>query len=99
MVAVSRARRGGRRTRTVASIVMFMLAHRMACYTPSLWHLSSPGIIIAIMPTRDGRCTNRTYTETKGRPPQVWRAFLFARNMTLDFGKADGLITAVIQDH
>src|SRR3954465_14607025 len=34
----------------------------------------------------------------KGRPPRYWRAFLFARNMNLDFTKADGLITAVIQD-
>src|SRR5947209_19981896 len=34
----------------------------------------------------------------KGRPPRYWRAFLFARNMNLDFSKADGLITAVIQD-
>src|SRR6059058_1015359 len=34
----------------------------------------------------------------KGRPPRYWRAFLFARNMNLYFSKADGLITAVIQD-
>jgi phosphoribosyl-AMP cyclohydrolase len=34
----------------------------------------------------------------KGRPPRYWRAFLFARNMNLDFSKAGGLITAVIQD-
>jgi phosphoribosyl-AMP cyclohydrolase len=32
----------------------------------------------------------------KGRPPQVWRAFLFVQ---LNFAKADGLVTAVIQDH
>ena len=32
----------------------------------------------------------------KGRPPQFWRAFLFVQ---LNFEKADGLITAVIQDY
>ena len=52
------------------------------------------------MHTRDGRCSNRNYTENeKGRPPQVRRAFLFAGHMNLDFAKAGGLITAVVQDH
>ena len=35
----------------------------------------------------------------KGRPPQFRRAFLFAGHMNLDFAKAGGLITAVVQDH
>lgn len=49
---------------------------------------------------RDGRCTNRIHTENeKGRPPQVRRAFLLIDPMNLDFAKAGGLITAVVQDH
>ena len=52
------------------------------------------------MPIRDGPCSNRNLTKhEKGRPPQDWRAFLFALDMNLDFEKAGGLITAVIQDH
>src|SRR4051794_10371403 len=51
------------------------------------------------MLTRDGRCTNHFTPKMKGRPPRFRRAFLFAGDMTLDFAKADGLITAVVQDH
>jgi phosphoribosyl-AMP cyclohydrolase len=52
------------------------------------------------MPTRDGRCSNRILTNNeKGRPPRFRRAFLFTGDMNLNFEKAGGLITAVVQDH
>src|SRR5215813_8696125 len=51
------------------------------------------------MPPRDGRCSDfRIKPKSKGRPPQVLAGFFIARKMFLDFAKAGGLITAVIQD-
>ena len=50
------------------------------------------------MPTCDGSCPNLYQTKLERTPAAVVAGFLlFAMN--LDFGKSDGLITAVIQDH
>jgi phosphoribosyl-AMP cyclohydrolase len=51
------------------------------------------------MPIHDGRFLDRIPRKSKGRPPQYRRAFLFVFRMNLDFEKAGGLVTAVIQDH
>jgi phosphoribosyl-AMP cyclohydrolase len=55
--------------------------------------------IITVLSTRGGRCPDSTHIEI-GRTPAASRAgFFIAIRMDLDFGKSDGLVTAVIQDY
>jgi phosphoribosyl-AMP cyclohydrolase len=52
------------------------------------------------MPVRDGWSSNLLSNRNKkGRPPAGTAGFFIALDMTLDFQKSDGLVTAVIQDH
>jgi phosphoribosyl-AMP cyclohydrolase len=55
--------------------------------------------IIVTPPLCDGRSANGFQASTKGRPPRKTAGFFIVFTMTLDFAKAGGLITAVIQDH
>jgi phosphoribosyl-AMP cyclohydrolase len=56
-------------------------------------------IIIIRMAVCDGRCSDWRQTELERTPAAKVAGFLFVPAMNLDFQKADGLITAVIQDH
>jgi len=68
------------------------------CYTLSLWSAPSPGIITT-MPPRDGWCSDSNQIILERTPAAVLAGFFIGFNMNLNFEKADGLVTAVIQDH
>jgi phosphoribosyl-AMP cyclohydrolase len=68
------------------------------CYTLSLWSTPSPGII-TIMPLRDGWCSDSNQIIVERTPAAVLAGFFIGFIMDLNFEKADGLVTAVIQDH
>jgi phosphoribosyl-AMP cyclohydrolase len=68
-------------------------------YTLSLWSAPSPGITIITMPPRDGWCSDSNQTILERTPAAVLAGFFIGIVMDLNFGKADGLVTAVIQDH
>jgi phosphoribosyl-AMP cyclohydrolase len=61
-----------------------------------------PGIIITIMPARDGWCSDSTVIELERMPaagmPIGPGGLFYCSHMNLDFQKSDGLVTAVVQD-
>jgi phosphoribosyl-AMP cyclohydrolase len=59
-----------------------------------------PGIIVIIMPRRDGWCSDfiRNRIGKDARRSSSGGLF-YCSGMNLDFQKSDGLITAVVQDH
>jgi phosphoribosyl-AMP cyclohydrolase len=62
-----------------------------------------PGIVITIMPRRDGWCSDFIEIELERTPAAGCllgpAGFFVVFAMNLDFQKSDGLITAVVQDH
>jgi len=59
-----------------------------------------PGIIVTIMPRRDGWCSDfiRNRFGKDARRSSSGGLF-YCSDMNLDFQKSDGLVTAVVQDH
>jgi phosphoribosyl-AMP cyclohydrolase len=59
-----------------------------------------PGIIVIIMPRRDGWCSDfiRNRFGKDARRSSSGGLF-YCSDMNLDFQKSDGLVTAVVQDH
>jgi len=51
------------------------------------------------MPSRDGWCSDSNQIILERTPAAVLAGFFIGLTMDLNFDKADGLVTAVIQDH